>query len=289
MLRGRALEAMAANNGKRTRLALTCAFPPLTGTTPMADLAPTTRFTDRVADYVRYRPDYPRALLDWLFAEHGVDRSWKVADIGAGTGISSKMFLDAGHEVVAVEPNAAMREAATAWLGGNTHFSAIDGSAEATGLGNASVDLVSAAQAFHWFDQQAVKLEWWRILRPGGLIAVYWNSRRLTGTPFLEGYERLLHDYGIDYSSVSERYGDDEHMRQWFGTGLRGMASFPHSQRLDHDALRGRLLSSSYAPRAGDAGHVPMLEALARLFAATAIDGYVDFDYDTRVFVGVPA
>ena len=257
------------------------------------DLASTTRFTDRVADYVRYRPDYPRALLDWLHVELGVDRSWKVADIGAGTGISSKMFLDAGHEVVAVEPNAAMREAAVAWLGGNSHFSAVDGSAEATGLADASIDLVSAAQAFHWFDQQAVKPEWRRILRQRadgkpGLVVVYWNSRRLTGTPFLEGYERLLLDYGIDYSSVSERYGDDGHMRQWFGAGLRGMASFPHSQRLDLDALRGRLLSSSYAPRAGQPGHEAMLDALARLFADTAVDGHVDFDYDTRIFAGVP-
>lgn len=253
----------------------------------MSDLSSTTRFTDRVADYVRYRPDYPPALLAWL-AGQGMAQAAKVADIGAGTGISSKLFLDAGHEVVAVEPNAAMREAAITWLGTNPRFSAVDGSAEATTLADAAVDLVSAAQAFHWFDQQAVKPEWRRILRPGGLVAVFWNSRRLTGTPFLEGYERLLLEYGLDYSSVSERYGDDEHMRRWFGAGLRAMAYFPHTQRLDFAALRGRLLSSSYAPRAGQAGHAPMLDALARLFDETAIDGHVDFDYDTRVFAGVP-
>ncbi|MBO9717698.1 MAG: class I SAM-dependent methyltransferase [Pseudoxanthomonas sp.] len=254
----------------------------------MNDLASTERFTDRVADYVRYRPDYPPALTEWLRDQHGITPSWKVADIGAGTGISSKLFLDAGHEVTAVEPNAAMREAAVAWLGGNPRFSAVDGRAEATTLADASVDLVCAAQAFHWFDQQAVKPEWRRILRPGGLVAVYWNSRRLTGSAFLEGYEQLLLDYGLDYSSVSERYGDDAHMRRWFGSGLRGMAYFDHGQRLDFDALRGRLLSSSYAPRAGHPEHAPMLQALERLFADTARDGFIDFDYDTRVFVGVP-
>ena len=181
-----------------------------------------------------------------------------------------------------------MRAAALEWLGGNPRFAAVDGRAEATGLDDAAVDLVSAAQAFHWFDQDAVKPEWRRILRTGGLVAVYWNSRRLTGTAFLEGYERLLLDYGLDYSSVSERYGDDDHMRRWFGAGLRGMARFPHSQRLDFDALRGRLLSSSYAPRAGHPRHAPMLDALARRFDATAVDGHVDFEYDTRVFAGVP-
>lgn len=252
----------------------------------MTDLAPTERFSSRVADYVRYRPDYPAALLPWLHGEMGVVADARVADIGAGTGISSKLFLDAGHEVVAVEPNAAMRVAAQEWLGGNPKFSAVDGSAEATTLADASVDLVSAAQAFHWFDQQAVKPEWRRILRPGGLVAVYWNSRKLAGTPFLEGYEKLLNDYGLDYSSVSERYGDDEHMRRWFGAGLRGMAYFPHSQRLDFESLRGRLLSSSYAPRAGHPRHEPMLAALRELFDATGRGGFVDFDYDMRIFVG---
>jgi SAM-dependent methyltransferase len=252
------------------------------------DLHATARFTSRVADYVRYRPDYPPALMGWLRGEHGIAPDWRVADIGAGTGISSKMFLDARHAVVAVEPNAAMRAAAVQWLGGNRDFHAVDGSAEATALADASVDLVSAAQAFHWFDQDAIRREWRRILRPGGLVAVYWNSRRLTGTPFLEGYEALLDTYGTDYSRVSERYGDDDHMRRWFGTGLRGLARFDHGQQLDFDALRGRLLSSSYAPQPGDPRHAPMLDALRALFDATAIDGRVDFAYDTRVFVGIP-
>lgn len=252
----------------------------------MSSLAPTERFSSRVADYVRYRPDYPAALVAWLHGEMGVAKDARVADIGAGTGISSKMFLDAGHEVVAVEPNAAMRAAAVEWLGASPSFSAVDGSAEATKLSDASVDLVSVAQAFHWFDQQAVKPEWRRILRPDGLVAIYWNSRKLSGSAFLEGYEQLLNDYGLDYSSVSERYGDDEHMRRWFGAGLRGMAYFPHSQRLDFAALRGRLLSSSYAPQAGHPNHELMLAALRGLFDATQRDGFVDFDYDTRIFAG---
>lgn len=252
----------------------------------MNDLRSTERFSDRVTDYVRYRPDYPPALLDWLRREHGVTADWRVADVGAGTGISSKMFLDAGHRVTAVEPNAPMRAAAEQWLGGNERFRAVDGRADATGLADAGVDLVSVAQAFHWFEPQATHREFARILRPGGLAAIYWNSRRLTGTPFLEGYEALLLRYGTDYTSVAERYADEAWMRAWFGPGWCGTASFPHGQRLDFDALRGRLMSSSYAPQAGHPNHAPMLGALRELFDACAEQGRVSFDYDTRVYVG---
>ncbi|UPG88864.1 class I SAM-dependent methyltransferase [Luteibacter aegosomaticola] len=253
----------------------------------MADLRSTERFSDRVEDYVRYRPDYPQALVDWLHGL-GVKHDWAVADIGAGTGISSKLFLDAGHRVTAVEPNAAMREAATRWLGGEERFRAIDGTAEATGLVDASVDLVTSGQAFHWFDKDRVRAEFGRIVSPRGLVAIFWNTRRLIGTPFLEGFERLMHEYGVDYVSVTERYADDDAMARWFGHGYRGMASFPHGQKLDFDALKGRLMSSSYAPKPGHPNHEPLLAALRSLFDATQDGGTVDYDFDTRVFAGRP-
>lgn len=254
----------------------------------MTDLRPTDRFSDRVADYVRYRPDYPQALVGWLHGL-GVQSDWTVADVGAGTGISSKLFLDAGHRVTAVEPNAPMRDAATRWLGTEARFVARDGTAEATGLPDASVDLVIAGQAFHWFDPLPVRREFARVLSPRGLVAIFWNTRRLTGTPFLEGYERLLQEHGTDYRQVSAIHvADDEVMARWFGHGYRGMASFPHSQRLDYDGLAGRALSSSYIPQAGHPGHAPFLAALRALFDATHTDGTVAFDYDTRVFAGHP-
>ena len=252
----------------------------------MSDLKPTERFSDRVADYVRYRPDYPQAMLDWLQNEHGVNPHWWVADIGAGTGISSKLFLDGGYRVIAVEPNEPMRAAAEQWLGDNERFRIIDGRATATGLDDASVDLITVAQAFHWFDQEAARREFQRILRPNGLVAIIWNSRRLVGTPFLEGYEALLKQYGTDCTSVAERYGDELQMRRWFGEGYRGMGRFDHGQKLDFEALRGRLMSSSYAPRAGHPSHEPMMQALRELFERGAIDGHISFDYDTVVYVG---
>lgn len=252
----------------------------------MSELHSTTRFSNRVDDYVRYRPDYPPALLEWLQREQGVDAGWQVADIGAGTGISSKMFLDAGYRVTAVEPNAPMRAAAEHWLHGYERFAAVDGRADATELPDASMDLVTVAQAFHWFDEEATRREFARILRPRGLVAIWWNSRRLTGTRFLEGYEALLQTFGTDYTSVAERYADDARMRTWFGAGYRGSASFEHAQRLDFAALRGRLMSSSYAPPAGHPMHEPMLQALRELFDSCAEHGTISFDYDTRIFAG---
>lgn len=252
----------------------------------MSDLHSTARFSDRVDDYVRYRPDYPPALLDWLQREQGVDVDWRVADVGAGTGISSKMFLDAGYRVTAVEPNAPMRAAAERWLQAYEHFDAVDGNADATGLPDASVGLVTVAQAFHWFDEAATRREFARILRPHGLAAIWWNSRRLTGTHFLEAYEALLQTFGTDYTSVAERYADESHMRRWFGQGYRGSASFAHGQTLDFDALKGRLMSSSYAPQPGHSNHESMLAALRELFDASASNGHIRFDYDTRIYVG---
>ncbi|HAI45705.1 MAG TPA: SAM-dependent methyltransferase [Stenotrophomonas sp.] len=247
----------------------------------------TERFSSRVADYVRYRPDYPPALLDWLHHDIGVPTETLVADIGAGTGISTRLFLASGHPVIAVEPNAAMRTAAEHWLAPDyLRLKLVDGTAEATTLANDSVGLVAAAQAFHWFDTDAVRAEWARILHPGGLALVFWNSRLLDASPFLVGYEQLLLEFGTDYTQVAERYQDDATMRAWFGTGLRGMASFPNVQRMDLDGLRGRLLSSSYAPQAGHPRHAPMLEALQQLFDAHAVDGQVAFEYHTRAFIG---
>ncbi|MEN5069472.1 class I SAM-dependent methyltransferase [Stenotrophomonas sp. TWI1183] len=247
----------------------------------------TERFSSRVADYVRYRPDYPPALLDWLHQDIGVPTETLVADIGAGTGISTRLFLAAGHPVIAVEPNAAMREAAEQLLAPDyLRLKVADGTAEATGLADNSVGLVAAAQAFHWFDTTAVRHEWARILQPEGMALVFWNSRLLDASPFLIGYEQLLLEFGTDYTEVAERYQDDDTMRAWFGEGLRGMARLPNVQRMDYDGLRGRLLSSSYAPQTGHPRHAAMLDALQQLFDAHAVDGQIAFEYQTRAFVG---
>jgi SAM-dependent methyltransferase len=246
----------------------------------------TQRFSDRVADYVKYRPSYPREIVTFLHDTCGLAPDAKVADIGAGTGISAKVFLDEGHPVVAVEPNDAMRAAADTLLASYAGFTSVAGTAEATTLDDASVGLVIAAQAFHWFDPVTARREFARILKPRGLVALFWNSRLLEGSAFLEDYEALLQRYSTDYQAVAERYGDDESMAAWFGDSFAHKAYFPNRQLLDLAGLEGRLMSSSYAPKAGHPNHEPMLAGLRELFARTQHDGVVEFSYETRVYVG---
>src|SRR5712691_7831802 len=137
------------------------------------------RFSNRVADYVRYRPGYPPAVLDLLRTDCGLRPDHVVADIGSGTGILSKLFLENGNRVFGVEPNAEMRQAGEEYLASYDGFSSIEGSAESTTLADSSVDFITAAQAFHWFDPQAARREFARILKPGGWVVILWNDRRM--------------------------------------------------------------------------------------------------------------
>lgn len=150
-----------------------------------------TRFSNRVQDYIRYRPGYPQAVMDCLRDEFGLRPQQVVADIGSGTGISTGLLLDNGHRVIAVEPNADMRAAAETRYGSNGAFQSVAAPAEATTLPDASVDWIVAAQAFHWFDVEKCRVEFRRILKRGGFVALLWNDRR-DDTPFLRGYDALL-------------------------------------------------------------------------------------------------
>jgi len=246
---------------------------------------PTRRFSGRVADYERGRPGYPAALFDRLLELAGLGEGAVAADLGAGTGLSSAPLLERGLEVFAVEPNAAMREAAERRLAGRPGFRAVDGAAEATGLDDASVDLVFAAQAFHWFDLDRTRAEASRILRPDGWAALAWNARRAAGRPFLESYERLLLDFGTDYGDVGHRGVAAGKLARFFGAEPLH-ERFENAQTLDLDGIRARLLSSSYVPAAGQPGHDEMLEELQRIFARHERGGAVEILYDVDLFAG---
>ena len=244
----------------------------------------TERFSDRVADYVRARPGYPPELVALVAELHAPPAD--VADIGSGTGISTSVLLDAGYRVHAVEPNAAMRAAAEYVLDERSDFTSVPGTAEVTGLADSAFDLVTVGQAFHWFDAGTALAEFRRILRPGGWVVLFWNSRRLSSTPFLRGYEELLLRYGTDYAAVTERHASAGPIDELFAPSPVITRTFATSQRLDYPGLEARLLSSSYVPVAGQLQHAPMLVALRALFDRHAERGEVEIEYDLRVYAG---
>jgi len=247
---------------------------------------PAQRFTDRVSDYARTRPSYPAELVQLLREEAGLRPEHVVADVGSGTGILTELLLAQGNVVYAVEPNRAMAAAAHDALGGQARFRDVDGRAEATGLEPASVDLIVVGQAFHWFDPARTRLEFLRILRPGGFVALVWNIRSVDRTPFLREYEAFLREWGTDYQEVSSRYQDGAAMGQLFGGRGYQTRRFENRQSFDEAGLRGRLLSSSYTPSAGDLRREAMLAALPGLFARHQEGGQVAFVYDTWVYYG---
>ena len=200
----------------------------------------TGRFSTRVADYVKYRPGYPAGVLRLLEAECGFDSTSVVADVGSGTGLLSELFLKNGNRVYGVEPNREMREAGEQLLSSYENFTSVDGRAEETTLDDDSVDFVTAGQAFHWFDPPRARLEFKRILRPGGWVVLVWNDRLTGGTPFLEDYERLLVWYGTDYKAVSGMYAEESMLAALYGPGEMLTETFDNDQVFDSDGLRGR-------------------------------------------------
>lgn len=247
-------------------------------------LSPEERFSDRVDHYVRFRPGYPEEIVPLLREEAGITMDSLIADIGSGTGIFTALLLKAGLRVTAVEPNREMRAAAERLLADRGAFTSVAGNAAATTLPDHSVDLIAAAQAFHWFEPVATRSEFDRILRPGGHVALIWNERELDTTPFLRDYERLLVEYGTDYQEV--RHENIGGSLDGFFHGPHATHVFANVQRLDFEGLLGRLLSSSYAPAPGHPSHDPMLAELRRIFDAHQEDGAVEIIYRTKVHLG---
>lgn len=247
---------------------------------------PTRRFSGRVADYARHRPGYPAALLQALRETTHLSAATVVADVGSGTGLSSRLFLEEGCLVFAVEPNAEMRRAAESLLGGHPNFRSVAGTAEDTTLEDASVDLVVSAQAFHWFDVEKARAEFARVLRPNGWITIVWNQRRTESTPFLRAYEALLRRWGTDYSEVKNRTADETRLRKLFESGRFERRTFDNEQPLDLPGLRGRLRSSSYVPGEGHPDHAAMLRDLEARYHEFQEGGRVRFEYDTELYLG---
>ena len=243
----------------------------------------TQRFSTRAQNYVRYRPGYPLEVIDLLKAECGLTADSMVADVACGTGIFTRLLLENGNRVIGVEPNPEMRSAGEEFLARYRRFTSVSGTAEATTLPAQSVDIVTVAQAAHWFDPKKAKAEFVRILKPGGWVVLIWNDRRTDSTDFQRQYERLVCTYGTDYKEVRQR-GMTLAIDAFFGSRSFRRRQFDYAQTFDYSGLEGRLLSSSYAPQKGEENYEPMIDELRRMFEKYQVNGQVSFDYDTRVY-----
>lgn len=242
-------------------------------------MEPTQRFTQVAAIYDQYRPSYPEAVVQKL----ALSPTQRVAEIGSGTGILTRQLLATGASIFAIEPNAAMRVFAEQRFGDHPNFTSLDARAEATGLSDHSQDWVVAAQAFHWFKLDETRLEFERILKPGGQVALIWNDRQ-SDDPLLSDYENLLTRYCDDYQDQVHRLVKLEDL-DTFLPGYQ-VEVFPNHQRLDWEGLQGRLLSCSYALRPDHANFEALMQGLRDIFERHQKAGEVVFPYDTRLFTG---
>lgn len=245
----------------------------------------TSRFSNRVENYIKYRPSYPEEIVSYFLNEGMLKPGYVIGDIGSGTGISSEIFLKDNYKVIGVEPNKDMREAAERLLMGYKNFESINGTAEATTLSDNSIDLIICAQAFHWFDVEKSREEFKRILKPGNFTSLIWNVRR-EDTDFLKEYEEILQEYGTDYKEVKHNNITNEVIQIFFGNRM-DVKVFYNVQMFDFEGLKGRLLSSSYAPNENEPSSVSMLKRLKEIFDEHQLNGKVSFEYDTAVYSGV--
>jgi len=242
------------------------------------------RFSSRVENYIKYRPGYPEEIINYLKERINLTSSWVIADIGSGTGILSKLFLENGNEVFGVEPNEAMRKAGEEQLKNYKKFKSINGNAEETGIENNSIDLITAGQAFHWFDVEKSKKEFKRILKKDRFVSLIWNNRKTNSTPFLREYEDLLINYSVDYELVDHKNVNEKVLNSFFSK--YELKIFPSYQVFDFGGLKGRLSSSSYAPMPDHPKYKPVIEKLEEIFNQNESKGKVKFEYDTELYFG---
>ena len=245
----------------------------------------TEKFSGRAQAYAAGRPGYAPAFIEYLYDRFADLAGATVADIGCGTGKFAALLLSRGTTVYGVEPNADMRAVCAEELRGFANFHLVTGDAENTTLAPASVDYVTAAQAFHWFDADRFAAECRRILRKDGKAVLLWNSRDPEST-FKKALSRVLAAHCPDYHGFNNGLvRDDVRINRFFG-GDYARVAFDHPLHMSREKFTARCLSASYSLKAGDAGFAAYMDALNRLFDAFAADGVLTIPNHTVAYIG---
>ena len=249
-------------------------------------LHPTQRFSTRAENYKKHRPDYPEELVEILFEQGVLFQETIVADIGAGTGHLTKLLLPHARKVHAVEPNEAMRLEAEANFAGANNFISIGGTAEATGLPDHSIDLITVAQAFHWFDAEKTKREFRRIQKPRGFVALVWNVRDIMADEFQRQYNDILKFHIPHYKQTFAETTTDEHIFNFYGSADVEIFQLDNKQTFDLESLKGRLMSSSYSPKPSDPNFGGLMQDIEKLFQKFKRESRIRFIYKTKLYLG---
>lgn len=247
----------------------------------------TTRFSDRVANYVKYRPGYPPEVIDYLAEQCQLRPESVIADVGAGTGIFTKLLLEKDYKVYAIEPNDPMREEADKQLKHFDRYLSMIGSANRTGLAAKSIDMIVCAQAFHWFNTVETKAEFQRILKPSGYVALIWNNRDVEADNFAVAYDALLKQLsGSDYDKINHQNLKHDDFARFYKDGQYKLTKFANQQIFNFEQLAGRAFSSSYVPAEETEAGQSFKMQLKDVFDLYQQDGVVVFKYDTQVYTG---
>ena len=253
---------------------------------PSINAEPTVRFSNRVENYVKYRPGYPDEVIEFLHRKFRLNHDSYIADIGSGTGIFTKLLLGKGYKVYAVEPNEPMKAVAEKDFKIYRTFTSVAGTAEHTNLPANSIDLITSATAFHWFDVEKSRAEFKRVLKPGGSVALLWNVRKPDADAFAIAYDQLLLKYSGDYKEIKDKTLSGERLAGFFDQGQFETLSYSNEQIFDEEGLIGRSLSSSYVPLPETPEGEVFLKDLKAIFHAHQVDGKVRFLYNTVMYVG---
>lgn len=243
------------------------------------------RFSSRVAHYIRYRPSYPQSLLDILIDVAQLNAASSIADIGAGTGIFSQCLLQNNLSVTAIEPNKYMLAAAKSQHASNPSFRFLNNSAEQTGLTARSIDLICAAQSFHWFNNQASRTEFARILKPQGYLALIWNQREAQH-PFHKQYDAILKTYATDYDAINHLNINAAQIADYYAPGQVASYDVYNHQQFDLAGLMGRIKSCSYCPSEDSAAFKGLENAIHELFVQFSDNGLINVEYNCKLYLG---
>ena len=254
----------------------------------MGEAMDTSKLFDGYAkDYAAGRPDYAMELIECMYGKHGISKDSVIADIGSGTGKFARHLIERGSEVFCVEPNDDMRQTAERELSEFPNFHSVKGDAEMSGLPDQSVDFITTAQAFHWFNVERFREECRRILRPGGKVFLIWNMRdesELLNSEMRGIYEKYCPDFRGFNGGIKK---DDERIKAFFKNGYEYI-SFDHPLFLDRDTFIARSLSGSYSLKEGDKDFGVYMSEIKAVFEKNCVNGMALIANQSVAYFGTP-